>query len=514
MSPLRSSVAMATRATRALMVLALFAAACGEPTRPDPPRATALALTSAAPTTGTAGLPATAITFVVKDQNGAPMGGVPVTITVSGGSTLSGAPTQTASGPTSVGTWTLEPVIGADTLTITSPSLAPITIVVQSVAGAAAKLAVVSGSPQSAPAGRTLTQPIVFSLTDQFGNLVPGGTVTVTTAGGGTTSAVTTDAQGRATTTWTLGKSVVPQTLTGTSGTFTATATATVQTSYKVEVRFFGPSMTAGQRAAFNAAAARLMGMITGDLGNVTTGGDLNLAEACANAGLPTVNEIVDDVVIYASAPDLDGPGGLLGQAGPCLVRSDAAELPVYGTMEFDSADLARMEADGTLTSVILHEMMHVVGIGVYWDYKGLLADKDLATVRFTGAMAAQQCRAEGGISICVDAVPVEDGGGDGTRNSHWRESTFDTEIMTGWENSPIVNGRALPAPISRMTVGSLADIGYVINLDAADTWRIPGTALRAAGGRAVSRTVWEGPLKKPRKRISPTGTVTPIAPR
>jgi hypothetical protein len=505
---------MATRATRALVVLALFVAACGEPTRPDPPRATALALTSAAPTTGTAGLPATAITFVVKDQNGAPMGGVPVTIAASGGSTLSGAPTQTAAGPTPVGTWTLDPVIGADTLTITSASLTPITIVVQSVAGVADRVAVVSGNAQSAPAGRTLTQPVAFSLADRFGNLVPGGTVTVTAAGGGSASAVTTNAQGHATTTWTLGKSVVPQTLTATSGSFTATATATVKTGYKVEVRYFGPSMTTGQRAAFNAAAARLMAMITGDLGNVTTGGDMNLAQECGNAGLPTVNEVVDDLVIYASAPDLDGPGGLLGQAGPCMIRNDASELPVYGIMEFDSADLARMEGDGTLTSVILHEMMHVVGIGVYWDYKGLLADKDLATVRFTGAMAAEQCRAEGGISICADAVPVEDAGGDGTRNSHWRETTFDTEIMTGWENSPMVNGTALPAPISRMTVGSLADIGYVINLDAADAWRVPGTALRAAGGRTVSRTAWEGPLRKPRKRISPTGTLTPIAPR
>lgn len=512
MSSPTSPAPAATRLARSL-VLALVAAACNEPTKPVS-TPTSIALTTAAPTTGTAGIAMAPITFVVKDQNGTPMGGVPVTITPSGGSSLSGAPAQTAAGPTPVGTWTLDPVIGADTLTITSPSLPSITIVVQSVAGAAARLVVVSGNAQAAPGGRTLTQPVAFSLADQFGNLVPGGTVAVTTAGGGTTSAVTTDAQGHATTAWTLGKSVVPQTLTATSGTFTATATATVQTSYKVEVRFFGPAMTAGQRAAFNAASARLMGMITGDLVNVTTGGDLDLAQECGNAGLPTVNEIVDDIVIYASAPDLDGPGGLLGQAGPCMIRSDAAELPVYGTMEFDSADLARMEGDGTLTSVILHEMMHVVGIGVYWDYKGLLADKDLATVRFTGAMAAQQCRAEGGISTCADAVPVEAGGGDGTRNSHWRETTFDTEIMTGWENSPIVNGTALPAPISRMTVGSLADIGYAINLDAADAWRVPGTALRAAGGRTVARTTWEGPLKKPRKRISPTGTLTPFVPR
>jgi predicted Zn-dependent protease len=35
--------------------------------------------------------------------------------------------------------------------------------------------------------------------------------------------------------------------------------------------------------------------------------------------------------------------------------------IPAKGRMEFDRADLARMEADGSLTSVIVHEMGHVI---------------------------------------------------------------------------------------------------------------------------------------------------------
>ena len=35
--------------------------------------------------------------------------------------------------------------------------------------------------------------------------------------------------------------------------------------------------------------------------------------------------------------------------------------------MSFDTADLARMEADGSLTDVILHEMGHVLGFGTLW---------------------------------------------------------------------------------------------------------------------------------------------------
>ena len=41
--------------------------------------------------------------------------------------------------------------------------------------------------------------------------------------------------------------------------------------------------------------------------------------------------------------------------------------------MQFDSADLASMEASGSLYGVILHEMGHVLGIGTSWAYRGLL---------------------------------------------------------------------------------------------------------------------------------------------
>ena len=44
--------------------------------------------------------------------------------------------------------------------------------------------------------------------------------------------------------------------------------------------------------------------------------------------------------------------------------------------MSFDTADLASMEADGTLVDVITHEMGHVIGIGTIWEDKGLLVGK------------------------------------------------------------------------------------------------------------------------------------------
>ena len=64
----------------------------------------------------------------------------------------------------------------------------------------------------------------------------------------------------------------------------------------------------------------------------------------------------------------IDGPGGILGQAGACFVRlSDG--LPLYGVMFFDTDDLAFLEANSLLDEVIVHEMGHVLGFsGGIWN--------------------------------------------------------------------------------------------------------------------------------------------------
>jgi hypothetical protein len=41
--------------------------------------------------------------------------------------------------------------------------------------------------------------------------------------------------------------------------------------------------------------------------------------------------------------------------------------------MSFDTADLDRMEADGCLQDVILHEMGHVLGFGTLWSLMDLM---------------------------------------------------------------------------------------------------------------------------------------------
>ena len=246
-----------------------------------------------------------------------------------------------------------------------------------------------------------------------------------------------------------------------------ARALAETDSPFTIEVRFLG-GLTDAQQAAFAAAADRWAGVIVGDLPDVLVDG-----------------EVVDDLLILAQGVPIDGPGSILGQAGPTHVRpeaaGDAAFLPVKGIMSFDTDDLARMEADGTLDDVIAHEMGHVLGIGTIWDLKGLLQGAGTADPTFTGQGAMQ----EFGVLLGTGGaqpVPVENTGGPGTRDGHWRESVFRNELMTGFVS-------AAGNPLSRMTVASSGDLGYQVDPDAAEPYDLPDLMALAVGGELVAHT-------------------------
>jgi hypothetical protein len=69
--------------------------------------------------------------------------------------------------------------------------------------------------------------------------------------------------------------------------------------------------------------------------------------------------------------------------------------------------------------------------------------------------------------------VPVENVGGLGSRDSHWRESMLGTELMTSRVGGP---GNAL----SRLTVAALSDMGYEIDFEAADPFALPAAQVAA----------------------------------
>lgn len=173
----------------------------------------------------------------------------------------------------------------------------------------------------------------------------------------------------------------------------------------------------------------------------------------------------VDDLMIQVVVKDLDGVGGALAAAGPsCILLT--GERAVTGIIYVDQADLAGTSQE-TLELIAAHEIGHVLGIGTLWNNadwgtRHLLDGEGTSDPRYTGVNGVTEWWALGG----TGGIPVEATGGSGTANAHWRESVFENELMTGWIGAS--------APLSRMTVASLVDLGYTVDLGAADPYVLP----------------------------------------
>lgn len=218
-----------------------------------------------------------------------------------------------------------------------------------------------------------------------------------------------------------------------------------------------GSPLTAAQRDVFAQAARRWAQVITAGLPQVP-GVRLSSGETVT----------VDDLVIVVNSAAMDGPGGVLGQAGPRQVRPGTA-LPLWGEMQLDSADLALLEQGGRLQGVVLHEMGHVLGIGTLWNHllsSDASACASATRVQYGGRYALHEYRLLGGP---LAGVPVEDQHSVGTKCGHWKEDVFQTELMTGFASAGHM-------PLSRLTLGALADLGYRVNLALADPYTLPTT--------------------------------------
>jgi hypothetical protein len=234
-------------------------------------------------------------------------------------------------------------------------------------------------------------------------------------------------------------------------------------TAFRIDVVFPDKTLSTSQQLTFRLAATRWSQIITGDLPDV-----------------PVNGRVIDDLEISATGPYIDGPYGVLGQAGPRATRPTGSQLPYTGVMQFDSADLAMMESSGTLTNVILHEMGHVLGIGTLWGQRNFLDVTDATNPLYVGANALREYRTLAA-NATATGVPVENTGGAGTAGGHWRESVFKTELMTGYAEQP-----GVAMPISRMTVGGLQDLGYVVNYAAADPYVLPAITSAAIASRSA----------------------------
>lgn len=226
-------------------------------------------------------------------------------------------------------------------------------------------------------------------------------------------------------------------------------------------------------RPHLEAAVARWQEVITGDLQAIAFPEGSFTARACDGFGQDLNGTAVDDLILLVNITEIDGVGRVLGRAGACVIRN-SNKLPAVGILTLDADDLADLADDDSriVEYLLTHEIGHVLGIGGLWRELDLVQGAGGSNPRFTGQRAVAEWQALGG----EGAVPLETEGGTGTAEVHWRESVFNTELMTGF-----VEGPGVLQPLSRVSIASLADLGYAVDLSAADPFSL-ASALRAEG--------------------------------
>jgi hypothetical protein len=412
----------------------------------------------------------------VYDAGGMPLEGVSVTAAV-----VPGHGSVTFNGVTGVAghweptSWILDTIAGVNELTVTVEGLPPITFTSTGLPGEVASMTV-DGDLQSAP----IYSPVQVSvhLADQYGNRTPNVAVHFASSADGRTlpgaGLVGTDSTGTARIDWRMGSTPGSYSLTalasgdaGLTRTLSASATS-ITSAFDIKVQYLGGAPSSAMESAVAAAVARWRAIQKSDQPDATLNRDA--AECFANQ--PAISETVDDILIYIETDAIDDVGGILGAAGPCLIRS-LSRLPSMGYMHLDVADVAQLAASGQLQDVVLHEMGHILGIGTLWEDRSFVLNPGSSDPRYTGTAGVQGYRDLGGLS---STVPLENSGGAGTADTHWREATFGYELMTGY-----ISGS--DNALTGMTIGALQDLGYTVSYAPSEPLSV------AAGTMAQLRT-------------------------
>lgn len=437
----------------------------------------------------------------ILDANNNPVPDVTVTFAVTGGGgSLTGAVATTSSaGIATVGGWTLGANVGVNTLTASVAGL-PTLEFTATAQDPPPFFSINAGDKQAVMVSTSVPTPPSVIVT-KAGAPQAGVSVTFSVLGGGgsiTGATTTTNANGIATVgSWTLGSgmglntlqaSVDGQTVAGSPVTFVASGCGGVGSGYRITLCFTA-DMTVSQKAAFTSAAARWESIITGDLSDITLQpGNLVGGSSCGGRAFSMAGgTVLDDLLIFATIEPIDGPSNVLGSASPCLIRN-SNHLSVVGSMRFDVADVGSLSASN-LNSVILHEMGHVIGIGTTsWQalpntttpfLQNLSSSNTVNDTYFNGPTAVAAFNEAGGTAYIGNRVPVENSGGPGTINSHWRESVLKNELMTGFLDNNT-------NPLSAITVASLQDLGYSVNIANADPF-VFSPFLMAPGSKSAS---------------------------
>ena len=215
--------------------------------------------------------------------------------------------------------------------------------------------------------------------------------------------------------------------------------------------------VTERQKNVIQYAVRRWMSVVVEDLPDYTF--TQGFSGTCGDQSyeIPSGDRI-DDLRIYVST-SVSSPFAI-GQGGPHLLR-ETTHLPVVGCMAINVRLTSRVFGVG------LHEIGHVLGFGTLWKEFGFIQDLSWsdsnADTHFNGPRAIAAFDEASGGNYGGKKVPVQKRDG-----AHWRLIVLHNEVM--------LPARSGERALSAITVQSLADLGYGVDVTQADPFTVRGT--------------------------------------
>ena len=227
-----------------------------------------------------------------------------------------------------------------------------------------------------------------------------------------------------------------------------------------MEVRY-ASSLSAEHQSLIAAAADKWTRALSKNRGDFP----LNFPANHCFVGAPRLNEVHHNLLVFVSIGDLDGSSGQLAFTAVCSL-SDQDALPVVAHIRLDRADLVWMAEQKVLAGVITHEMGHALGFNPQSYLAKGLAAGGVTDPYFSGGTARAKFAEHGDWYMGV-RVPLEDSHDNGPNDPHWRFVIFGDELMAG------ELGPKYRSPMSVITLGLFADLGYNVDFSVADSYEV-----------------------------------------
>ena len=265
------------------------------------------------------------------------------------------------------------------------------------------------------------------------------------------------------------------------------------RTRFDVDVVWVGPTLPR-QRELVRESRDRWTRVLIGDMPDMRFSGTVS----CFNEAW-RIFGVVDDMLVFVDFPNVGAVSGGAGKGGPCGLR-DGSFTPYMGVV---SVGYDQWSTDTGLIRIATHELGHALGFHAeVWHQRGLLVNPTWiaglgADTHFRGVAAREAFDAAGGTDYREGSkVPVENAF---SPDHHWKQSyKSDGPIQTGVFQRELMSVFGGPY-LSAITVAAFKDLGYVVDLDAADPYELydgATAAAEAAHSEAEHDDVCLGPIE------------------